>query len=179
MNQNDRIVIRGAVLTKRGERVLSIAACVAFFAILGVIGGIEAGTIWPFNKPAAAAEIKSAPASARIPQLSMVIDRRVKTTRASRAATNKLLGKAIARQYGITGAQWACLDRLWHRESRWDHLARNKESGALGIPQKMNNTSPVFKVDPAAQIRWGIEYIQMRYTTPCRAMNFHLAEGWY
>ena len=31
--------------------------------------------------------------------------------------------------------QFQCLDRLWQAESHWNHRARNKRTGACGIPQ--------------------------------------------
>src|SRR5690606_13389476 len=40
-------------------------------------------------------------------------------------------------------AQFRCLDRLWTRESNWNHRARNPRSGAYGIPQAL----------PAAKMR--------------------------
>ena len=99
-------------------------------------------------------------------------------SRASRSG-NRSLAQALARAEGWTGAEWACLDRLWNRESRWRHDARNPDTGAFGIPQKMGSISPSFEQHPAVQIVWGLNYIERRYGTPCAALEFHLKHFWY
>jgi resuscitation-promoting factor RpfB len=94
----------------------------------------------------------------------------------SRASRNRTAARSLAAKYGwASGRQWNCLDRLWHRESRWDDRAKNPSSGAYGIPQKMG--VPIRGA--SAQIRWGLGYIHKRYGTPCEALHHQLKHGWY
>jgi hypothetical protein len=67
-------------------------------------------------------------------------------------------------------------------ESGWYHLAKNKESGAFGIPQSL----PASKLDsygdrysPEVQIRWMIDYVFQRYGTACNAYSWQVAHHWY
>lgn len=87
------------------------------------------------------------------------------------------LEKAKAR--GWTGAQWEALLVLWRKESGWNPNARNRSSGACGIPQalpcsKIPNPSSIH-----SQIEWGLGYIAARYGTPSKALAFHRAHNWY
>ena len=80
--------------------------------------------------------------------------------------------------------QFACLVKLWNRESKWDHKAHNPWSGAYGIPQalpgkKMRTAGNDWKSNPATQIKWGLKYIKGRYKTPCRAWSHMRSTGWY
>jgi hypothetical protein len=84
------------------------------------------------------------------------------------------------RQLGAT--QYACLDRIVWRESRWNPLAENRRSGAFGLFQ----TYPASRLDsfgnrrdPMVQMRWGLGYIHGRYGTPCRAIDHIHAYGWF
>ena len=103
---------------------------------------------------------------------------RVVDERASRSA-NRDLGRFVADSMGWSREQWLCMDRLFNRESRWSHTAENKTSGAYGIPQKMGTITSEFASYPLVQIQWGANYIKARYGTPCRALRFHLKNGWY
>ena len=78
--------------------------------------------------------------------------------------------------------QMSALINLWNRESGWNPNARNKKSGACGIPQAL----PCNKIakqqgsnDWKAQIRWGINYIKNRYGTPTNAWKHFKNKGWY
>jgi hypothetical protein len=80
-------------------------------------------------------------------------------------------------------SQYGCLDDLWSRESGWRYNAENA-SGAYGIPQalpgsKMATAGPDWETNPATQIKWGLGYIQGKYSTPCGAWSFWEANGWY
>ncbi len=80
-------------------------------------------------------------------------------------------------------AQYGCLDNIWSRESGWRYNAENA-SGAYGIPQalpgsKMATAGPDWQTNAATQIKWGLGYIQGRYSTPCGAWSFWQANGWY
>ncbi|WP_319682781.1 transglycosylase SLT domain-containing protein [Streptomyces sp. AK02-01A] len=84
----------------------------------------------------------------------------------------------------LSPAQYRCLNRLWTRESGWNHRAGNPRSGAYGIPQaypahKMASAGPDWRTNPRTQIRWGLKYIKTRYKTPCRAWSFWQRNNWY
>jgi hypothetical protein len=79
--------------------------------------------------------------------------------------------------------QFGCLDNIWSRESGWRYNAENA-SGAYGIPQalpgsKMATAGSDWATNPATQIKWGLGYIQGRYSSPCGAWSFWEANGWY
>jgi hypothetical protein len=81
-------------------------------------------------------------------------------------------------------AQFPCLNKLWTKESGWNHKAYNSGSGAYGIPQalpgsKMVSAGSDWKTNPATQIEWGLSYIKGRYGSPCEAWAHSLDVGWY
>jgi hypothetical protein len=72
--------------------------------------------------------------------------------------------------------QFGCLDNIWAHESKWDELAGSPAS-AYGIPQaspgsKMAAAGPDWLTSPQTQIRWGEDYIQGQYGTPCLAWAY-------
>jgi hypothetical protein len=87
----------------------------------------------------------------------------------------KKVAKAIAlSEYAWGEDQYRCLNRLWTKESHWNYKARNKRSGAHGIPQalpatRMDVVSTDWRTNPVTQIRWGLRYIEARYDNPCKA----------
>jgi hypothetical protein len=90
----------------------------------------------------------------------------------------------INQEYGWGDKQFSCLETLWFRESNWNHKATNPTSGAYGIPQslpgkKMASYGDDWKTNPATQIKWGANYIEDRYDTPCGALDFFYARNWY
>jgi len=90
---------------------------------------------------------------------------------------NKALAKRIAWVgYGWKDKEWACLDKIFIKEARYDHLAKNKSgSSAFGIGQRLKETS----TDPMVQILHTYKYIQHRYKTPCSAQRWHNRHNWY
>ncbi|GAA5076147.1 hypothetical protein GCM10023259_079290 [Thermocatellispora tengchongensis] len=87
-------------------------------------------------------------------------------------------------KHGWSAAQFACLSKLWNRESNWNHRALNRSSGAYGIPQalpgrKMASAGKDWRTNPRTQIKWGLKYIKARYGTPCGAWSHALSRGWY
>jgi hypothetical protein len=85
---------------------------------------------------------------------------------------NQRTGRDQAAARGWTGQQWACLFTLWTRESRWDHRAQNPTSTAYGVAQFLNRTWAPYGPKtsaPGLQIRYGLDYIDDRYGTPCAA----------
>lgn len=84
--------------------------------------------------------------------------------------------KAVARskmtEYGWGRHEFACLESLWWHESKWDYQAASKTSSAYGIPQALTRTHGLgedWKSDPHAQVDWGLDYIEQRYGSPCKA----------
>jgi len=112
--------------------------------------------------------------------------------RASRSATRTTFSgdvRGIARQlaaqqYGWGDGQFACLNSLWAKESGWNYRATNSSSGAYGIPQalpgsKMGAYGSDWRTNPATQIKWGLNYIDGRYGSPCSAWSTAQSRGWY
>ena len=99
--------------------------------------------------------------------------------------TNKEMGKQMAARVGWTGAEWNALDKLWTKESGWNHLAQNPTSTAYGIPQFLDSTWATVggtkTSDPRKQIQYGIKYIQQRpqYGSPSKAWAHSVANNWY
>jgi hypothetical protein len=97
--------------------------------------------------------------------------------------------RAVAREiaqskYGWGSFQFACLNKLWTKESNWRYKARNKSSGAHGIPQalpatKMESVGTDWRTNPVTQIKWGLRYIEVRYETPCKAFKKFQRSNWY
>ncbi len=71
--------------------------------------------------------------------------------------------------------QFYCVDELWHKESRWNHKAKNPKSSAFGIPQILG----LQETHPTKQIDKGLAYIKHRYDNPCKALQHHKIKGWY
>lgn len=101
---------------------------------------------------------------------------------------NAALGRAMAEAKGWTGAQFNALLELFACESSWSHTAGNPSSGAYGIPQslpasKMGDSSACggvgYLTDPQIQIAWGLCYIERRYGTPSKALDYHYRNNWY
>jgi hypothetical protein len=97
----------------------------------------------------------------------------------------KMVAKSILLdEYGFSEKQYKCLNSLWTKESNWNYKARNKKSGAHGIPQalpasKMSVISTDWRTNPVTQIRWGLRYISIRYETPCKALAKHKRSNYY
>ncbi len=97
---------------------------------------------------------------------------------------NRAIGCAVLVGRGFGMDQMACLDKLWKKESGWNHRASNSSSGAYGIPQalpgrKMASAGSDWRTNPATQIKWGLGYIKGRYGTPCGAWGHSQDVGWY
>jgi len=97
---------------------------------------------------------------------------------------NRKIGCAILLEKGFELEEMPCLDKLWTKESGWNHKARNDSSGAYGIPQalpgsKMGSAGDDWETNPATQIEWGLGYIKGRYGTPCKAWAHSQSTGWY
>ena len=96
----------------------------------------------------------------------------------------RALAKSMVADRGWDGEQFACLDKLWKKESGWRVTAANSSSGAYGIPQaypgtKMGSVAADWRTNAKTQITWGLKYISGRFGTPCGAWNHSQARGWY
>jgi hypothetical protein len=94
------------------------------------------------------------------------------------------IAQSMLGQFGWSSSEFSCLLPLWQRESGWNVNASNPGSGAYGIPQalpgsKMASAGPDWQTNPATQIRWGLQYIQSTYGSPCGAWAHEQSSGWY
>jgi len=92
------------------------------------------------------------------------------------------IARALLPLYGFDSSQFSCLDSLYVSESDWRVDADNPTSSAYGIPQaltQMHDLPADYLTSAESQIRWGLEYIQDAYGTPCNAWSFKAANGWY
>jgi hypothetical protein len=91
------------------------------------------------------------------------------------------VGRKLARRQGWTGAEWRDLRELWQHESGWNPTALNPRSGACGIPQSISCPYPLGRKRwiVVRQVRWGLAYIDGRYTAPSRALNHFYSHRWY
>ncbi|MFD8545230.1 transglycosylase SLT domain-containing protein [Streptomyces sp. NPDC059649] len=110
----------------------------------------------------------------------------------SRADLGDLVGKssytiaetqAIARQM-MAGDQFQCFSNIVDHESGWNYKATNASSGAYGLVQalpgsKMSSAGSDWQTNPATQIKWGLNYMNDRYGSPCGAWSFWQANSWY
>jgi hypothetical protein len=85
---------------------------------------------------------------------------------------------------GWESDQYSCLVTLWERESNWRVNAKNKSSGAYGIPQslpgaKMASEGADWLTNPQTQINWGLKYIKGRYGSACGALAHSNKFNWY
>lgn len=111
------------------------------------------------------------------------VSRQVELARTPLGA-KKVAKSILLNEYGFSEKEYKCLNRLWTKESNWNYKARNKNSGAHGIPQalpasKMNVVSTDWRTNPVTQIRWGLRYISIRYETPCKALAKHKRSNYY
>ena len=92
------------------------------------------------------------------------------------------IARALLPAYGFSSDQFSCLDSLYVSESDWRIDADNPTSSAYGIPQALTQLHDLpadYMTSAESQIRWGLEYIQDTYGTPCSAWSFKQGNGWY
>jgi hypothetical protein len=71
--------------------------------------------------------------------------------------------------------EFYCLDELYHKESRWNPLARN--GSHYGIPQ--GRSKWLATVNGYKQVEWGIKYNNHRYGSMCKALHHFKTKGWH
>jgi hypothetical protein len=101
------------------------------------------------------------------------------STASAAAATPQQIAKQM-----MPAAEFQCFSKIVERESNWDHTASNPSSGAYGLVQalpggKMASAGADWKTNPKTQIKWGLEYMNERYGSPCGAWNFWQNNHWY
>ena len=93
------------------------------------------------------------------------------------------IARAMLPEFGFSDSEFGCLDALYVSESDWDMHADNPTSSAYGIPQALTGGTHELPEDymtnPVSQIRWGLEYIEDSYGSPCSAWEFKQANNWY
>ncbi|MEU0385975.1 transglycosylase SLT domain-containing protein [Streptomyces chartreusis] len=91
--------------------------------------------------------------------------------------------QAMARQL-VPSGQFQCFSNIVDHESDWNYKAVNPSSGAYGMFQalpgsKMSSVGADWRTNPATQIKWGLNYMNDRYGSPCDAWSFWQANNWY
>ena len=91
------------------------------------------------------------------------------------SGAQKVAKEIMSTDYQWNSHQYACLKTLWTHESHWNYKAHNYRSGVHGIAQalpaaKMEVIAMDWRTNPVTQIRWGLHYIDLRYSTPCKAL---------
>ncbi|MBD0675892.1 transglycosylase SLT domain-containing protein [Streptomyces sp. CBMA156] len=84
----------------------------------------------------------------------------------------------------VPAGQLQCFSNIVFRESSWNPLAVNASSGAYGLVQalpgsKMASAGADWRTNPATQIKWGLDYMNTRYGSPCAAWSFWQNHHWY
>ena len=95
---------------------------------------------------------------------------------------NKALAVSYLKALGYNSNQVKCALTLWTRESRFDHLARPRNSAgkpissAFGIAQLLRERS----AEPELQILHAIRYVEHRYGGSfCSSLRHSDRRGWY
>ena len=111
--------------------------------------------------------------------------------RASRDAERKKLEgtpKEVAMNllpdHGWSESQFSCLEKLWNKESRWKVSADNPSSSGVRHPagapgNRMAAYGSDWRTNPVTQIKWGLDYIENTYGSPCGAWGHSKDKGWY
>jgi hypothetical protein len=104
--------------------------------------------------------------------------------RAKLKGTPKEIAMNLLPDHGWSDSQFSCLEKLWNKESRWNVHADNPSSTAYGIPQalpgnRMAAYGSDWRTNPVVQIKWGLDYIENTYGSPCSAWSHSQSRGWY
>lgn len=101
-----------------------------------------------------------------------------------KSSSPKDYARTVLKSKGMGNSEFQCLNKLWTKESGWNHKAENPSSGAYGIPQalpgsKMASKGSDWSTNYETQIDWGLSYISERYGTPCNAWGHSVSKNWY
>ncbi|MCX0243636.1 transglycosylase SLT domain-containing protein [Streptomyces drozdowiczii] len=102
----------------------------------------------------------------------------------SAAPTSAGSAQDTAKQMIGDDAQFQCFSNIVSHESGWNPSATNASSGAYGLVQalpgsKMASAGSDWKTNAGTQIKWGMDYMNSRYGSPCGAWSFWQAHNWY
>ncbi|MEU2020731.1 transglycosylase SLT domain-containing protein [Streptomyces sp. NPDC016469] len=102
----------------------------------------------------------------------------------SAAPTSAGSAQDTAKQMIGDDGQFQCFSNIVSHESGWNPSATNASSGAYGLVQalpgsKMSSAGSDWKTNPGTQIKWGLDYMNSRYGSPCGAWSFWQAHNWY
>ncbi|MFI8994935.1 transglycosylase SLT domain-containing protein [Streptomyces sp. NPDC053542] len=103
---------------------------------------------------------------------------------AAEAPAGAAQAQAAAHQQIPDARQFQCFSNIVERESGWNPQATNASSGAYGLVQalpgsKMASAGADWKTNPATQVKWGLNYMNERYGSPCGAWSFWQSHNWY
>jgi len=91
---------------------------------------------------------------------------------------------ALMSAAGIASSDYAYVDYIVTKESRWRPGAVNSYSGAYGLCQslpasKMSSAGADYLTNPVTQLRWCTGYATGRYGSWGGAYNAWVAQGWW
>lgn len=109
---------------------------------------------------------------------------RLEAERRKYEGTPRQIARNLLPDHGWSDDQFSCLDKLWEKESNWRVTADNPTSSAYGIPQalpgrRMAEYGADWRTNPVTQIRWGLDYIEDAYGSPCAAWAHSQRHNWY
>ena len=156
-------------ISVRGFAVASATAVTAVGSVVGVASGSTAQT----NDAEATAAETTLLADIPAGQQAQV----------QTESLSALASAAMARQM-VPADQFQCFSNIVDHESSWNYRAVNPSSGAYGLFQalpgsKMSSVGADWQTNPATQIKWGLNYMNERYDSPCGAWSFWQANHWY
>jgi len=151
---------------------------------------------------------KDAEESARLAAAKTAVAKKAAAEKAEKLAKEKAAAKAAAAKAGsssssfpvqssytvaqiqsmaasmVPSGQYQCFSNIVDHESSWNYRAVNASSGAYGLFQalpgsKMSSVGSDWQTNPATQIKWGLNYMDSRYGSPCEAWSFWQANSWY
>jgi hypothetical protein len=151
---------------------------------------------------------KDAEESARLAAAKTAVAKKAAAEKAEKLAKEKAAAKAAAAKAGsssssfpvqssytvaqiqsmaasmVPSGQFQCFSNIVDHESSWNYRAVNASSGAYGLFQalpgsKMSSVGSDWQTNPATQIKWGLNYMDSRYGSPCEAWSFWQANNWY
>ncbi|WP_406122614.1 lytic transglycosylase domain-containing protein [Streptomyces sp. NBC_00989] len=151
---------------------------------------------------------KDAEESARLAAAKTAVAKKAAAEKAEKLAKEKAEAKAAAAKAGsssssfpvqssytvaqiqsmaasmVPSGQYQCFSNIVDHESSWNYRAVNASSGAYGLFQalpgsKMSSVGSDWQTNPATQIKWGLNYMDSRYGSPCEAWSFWQANNWY
>jgi hypothetical protein len=142
-----------------------------------VVAPVALGSSPAHAVPAAIAADSAAPKQATLsPAQKKIIRLKKKAPRSPRALAHLM----VERKHDWSHRQFNCVEALWGRESGWRVKAAGA-GGSYGIPQATpgRKMGKGWRTSAKVQVRWGLNYIDERYGTPCAANRHSHRTGWY